>query len=65
MKSPTHATSARIVRVRSVISQAISDEGTMEVICDDDDVMDDDDAKIAHKLLFFIFYFLFFAFCID
>ena len=37
-----HATCAIIVRVRRVISEDISDEGTMEAICDDDDVMDDD-----------------------
>ena len=41
VKNPTHATCAIIVRVRRVISEAISDEGTMEAICDDDDVMDD------------------------
>ena len=44
MKNPTHATCAIFVRVRRVISEDISDEGTMEAICDDDDdddVMDD------------------------
>ena len=42
VKNPTHATCAIIVRVRRVISEDISDEGTMEAICDDDDdVMDD------------------------
>ena len=41
VNGPTHATSAIIVRVRRVLSEAISDEGTMEAICDDDDVMDD------------------------
>ena len=43
VKSPTHSTSARIVRVRIVVSQDICDEGTMEAICDDDDDDDDDD----------------------
>ena len=40
VKNPTRATSAIIVRVIRVISENISDEGTMEAICDDD-VMDD------------------------